>query len=146
MKIRWGTAIVLSFMLFIGFMGYMVFQILQKPELQHSLVTSNYYKKEQTLNALIQAKKNALSWSNTINHSVEETHFRFGPLPKGQQIIVEGYCPSDASRDFYITTQTHSNVPEISIPKEFFGTQNWEIRLQWQRNDSLFFVNYSLRL
>lgn len=143
MKLRWGTAIVLSFILFIGFMGYMAFQILKKPELQHHLVTANYYQKEQTLNALIQGKKNGLLWSQNLSHKVEETFIRLGALPKGQRVYVVGYCPSDASRDFELETQV-SHTSEILIPREYFGAQQWEIRLRWQRNDSLFVIDYAI--
>jgi hypothetical protein len=147
MKLRWGTAIVLSFILFIGFMGYMATQIIINPDLQHSLVTSNYYQKEQTLNALIQAKKNALSWKQKLRHQVEKTHIRLGPLPKNQRIRVIGYCPSDASRDFSLDVITQSeNGFEVMIPKHYFGAQYWELHLRWQQNDSLFFVNYPIRL
>lgn len=147
MKLHWGTAIVLSFILFIGFIGIMVFQILKNPELQHSMVTSNYYQKEQTLNSLIQAKKNALSWNHNLTHSIEESYVRLGPLPKGQQIDVKGYCPSDASRDFTLNAMVPSeNSAEIIIPKKYFGAQYWEVRLRWQRNDSLFVIDYPIPL
>lgn len=142
MKLRWGTAIVLSFILFAGFIGYMVFQILKNPDLQHSMVTSNYYQKEQTLNTLIQAKKNALFWKQNLKHHVDEAYVRLGPLPTNQLMKVIGYCPSDAARDFTIETQSFKSS-EIRIPREYFGAQQWEIRLRWLRNDSLFVIDYA---
>lgn len=145
MKIRWGTAVGLSFGLFIAFMGYMVFQIFKSPELQHEMVTPNYYQKEQSLNTLIQAKKNALQWQQGLKHSVEDTSLLLGPLPILQVFLVEGYCPSNASRDFTLETET-AHQAYIKIPIYHFGNQHWEVSLQWQRNDSLFHINYPIRL
>lgn len=144
MKLRWGTAIVLSFVLFIGFMGYMVFQILKKPELQHSLVTSNYYQKEQTLNALIQAKKNARHWQESMHHFLDEKHIRIGPLPTAYELSVVGYCPSDASKDFTFNTTLNPEVPYVNIPKSELGATRWTLRFQWHKNDSLFVVDYPI--
>ena len=144
MKLRWGTAIVLSFVLFIGFMGYMVFQIFKNPDLQHSLVTSNYYQKEQKLNKLIQAKKNAIHWQKSIQHLLDKQNLRIGPLPTNVELSVIGYCPSDATKDFVLHTTLNPNNPFVSIPKNTFGTTQWELGFQWQKNDSLFVVDYPL--
>ena len=144
MKLRWGTAIVLSFVLFIGFMGYMVFQIFKNPDLQHSLVTSNYYQKEQTLNNLIQAKKNAKHWQGSMGHLLDKQNVRIGPLPTAYELNVIGYCPSDASKDFAFSKALNPKNPYVSIPKNTLGATRWEIRFQWQKNDSLFVVDYPL--
>lgn len=143
MKLRWGTAIVLSFILFISFMGYLVFQILKKPELQHSLVTSNYYQKEQTLNALIQAKKNARDLRESMHHVQTENHIHIGPLPTAYKLNIVGYCPSDASKDFTINT-TLTKTPYVNIPKSTLGTTRWTLRFQWHKKDSLFVIDYPL--
>lgn len=144
MKLRWGTAIVLSFVLFIGFMGYMVFQIFKNPDLQHSLVTPNYYQKEQTLNILIQSKKNAKHWHGSIEHLLDKQNVRIGPLPTDAELSVIGYCPSDVTKDFAFHTTLNPKNPYVSIPKSTLGATQWELRFQWQKNDSLFVIDYPL--
>ena len=144
MKLRWGTAIVLSFILFIGFMGYLVFQIFKSPDLQHSLVTSNYYQKEQTLNALIQAKKNAKHWQESMHHFHDKKQVRIGPLPATYELNVIGYCPSDDLKDFVFYTTLNPKNLYVSIPKSTLGTTRWEVQFQWKKNDSLFVVDYPL--
>lgn len=144
MKLRWGTAIVLSFALFIAFIGSMVIQIFNTPELQHELVTSNYYQKEQSLNQHIQAKKNAQSWQKEFTHKIDKEFVSFGPLPNGYLITLNGYCPSDASKDFSISTILETKLSYVKLPLKVFGSQHWEVQLHWRQKDSIFSINYPI--
>lgn len=145
MKIHWGTGIVISFVLFIAFIGFMVVKIFKSPELQHELVTTNYYQKEQTLNQLIEGKKNAQFWSKGLVHCTNENYVFLSPLPAGKHMEVIGYCPSNAAKDFTETLMVSSSYPfEIKLPRSRFGHQKWELQLRWQHNDSTFVVDYLL--
>jgi hypothetical protein len=147
MKISWRVFILLSFGLFISFIGYMVVQIFKDPAYQHELVTPNYYHKEQSLNELIQAKKNAQLWHNNLTHTFDGTYVLLGPLPKGKRITISGYCRSEVALDFTIETETtYTDVPHVKIPIHYFGNQGWEIHLDWKHKDSLFNITYPFRL
>ena len=80
MKISWRVFLLLSFGLFISFIGYMVIQIFKDPAYQHELVTPNYYQKEQSLNELIQAKKNAHLWNSSLTHTIDNAYVLLGTL------------------------------------------------------------------
>lgn len=48
MKINWGTAIVLAFIAFIGFIVTLVVQMTTNEKYDYDMVTEEYYKKELT--------------------------------------------------------------------------------------------------
>lgn len=147
MKISWRVFLLLSFGLFISFIGYMVIQIFKDPAYQHELVTPNYYQKEQSLNELIQAKKNAHLWNSSLTHTIDNVYVLLGPLPKGKHITISGYCQSKVTLDFTIETEvTDAEMPHVKIPIHYFGNQGWELHLDWEHNDSLFNVSYPFRL
>jgi len=144
MKLSWGTAIVLSFGLFIVFIGSMVFRIFNNDDLQHELVTPNYYQKEQSLNQHIQAKKNARRWQKELAHIVDKEFVSFGPLPIGRELTILGYCPSNASKDFFLKIPS-SNVAFKKVPLKNFEKTHWEVQIYWQQKDSLFYINYPVQ-
>ncbi len=56
MKINWGTGIIISFILFAGFIGYLAIRIQTHPDYEHDLVVKNYYEEELHYNQKRQAQ------------------------------------------------------------------------------------------
>ncbi|MBQ0741490.1 FixH family protein, partial [Aquimarina celericrescens] len=67
MKLNWGTSIVIAFVLFIGFIMFMVVQMLSNKELEYDLVVESYYQKELTFQEDLDSAQNAADLENQVN-------------------------------------------------------------------------------
>ncbi|MBE9491126.1 MAG: FixH family protein, partial [Bacteroidetes bacterium] len=59
MKINWGTGIVIAFVVFIGFILFLIMLMMSDNKLDHELVTEDYYEKGTFYQKEIDAEKNS---------------------------------------------------------------------------------------
>lgn len=140
-KINWGTAIVLSFVIFGIFIGTLVYIIQTDRRYEHSLVIEDYYKQEQNLSTQLVALQNGKPWSRCLKTEKNKESL----LLKGcafetitVPIHLYGYRPNNNSKDFKIITQVYQG--SIPISKKFFSKGNWILTLEWKKGDTLFRV------
>jgi len=130
MKLHWGHGIAISFILFIGFIGYYTIKIQTAPELEHSLVIENYYAEELNTEALLSSLKNGKPWGDIIQIEQLHKNILIFNLPKVQSIQLEGYRPSDKEADFMLVFKNVSD--SIRLDRHYLLQGKWNIILKWQ--------------
>jgi hypothetical protein len=134
MKINWGTGIVISFILFIGFIMYMVITMMSSDKYNHDLVTEEYYKKEINYQEEIDAEKNAqlLSENIEVKTSSKGVEIYFPKDLKFKEIkgIINFYRPSNKKLDFNIPIDLKSH--SLIIPNEKVVEGKWGITIDWK--------------
>ncbi len=148
MKLNWGTSIVIAFVLFIGFIMFMVVQMMSSKELEHDLVVESYYQKELTFQDDLDSAQNAADLENQVNVEV---------ISQGVQIIfpsdfdfsqIQGeiylYRPSDKALDF--TVQLHLENGEYVVPRSLIKDGIWEVNLKFTHKGEEYFIQKKIRI
>lgn len=134
MKINWGTGIVISFILFIGFIMYMVVTMMSGEKYDHDLVTEEYYKKEINYQQEIDAEKNAqlLSENITVRTNSEGIVIKFPKDLEYKDIVgtISFYRPSNKKLDFDLPIELTSNT--LIIPDTKVVEGKWGIIIDWK--------------
>ncbi len=134
MKINWGTAIVLAFIAFIGFILYFVVRMGTDDRANHDLVTEEYYKEELGYQKEIDAENNANA--DGLNIELEKTvdglQLQFPETLEPQKIIgtVSLYRPSNKHLDFDLPVSL-SNT-HLLIPDKRLLDGRWDIKVFWE--------------
>ena len=133
MKINWGTGIVIGFIVFIAFIGFMVVTMLTDKKYEHDLVTKEYYKAELAYQEEIDAEKNAQSLSEKINirNNSDGITITFPKNFEPSNIIgtVSFYRPSNKKLDFDLPIVISGNT--FLIPGNRLLEGRWDIKVDW---------------
>ena len=144
MKINWGTGIVIAFIVFIGFIMFLVISMMTDDAFNYDLVTEEYYKEELAFQEEIDAETNAsLLAENIVINRVDEgllvifpKNFEFDKI-EGTIFV---YRPSNKSLDFNISLNKLSSN-KILIPENRLIEGRWNISVSWKYET----VNYLFR-
>lgn len=136
----------ISFGLFICFMGYFVVKINTDPDLKHHLVTPSYYQEELKENQKNIALNNAKTWADHLDHKNDEKHLILYPLPQNQKFSVIGYRPSDPEKDFLIAVKSEKDSDTIRLDPFLFDQGVWKLSIQWEVMDKAYRVDYKLTI
>lgn len=133
MKINWGTGIVIAFVVFIGFILFLITLMMSDTKLDHELVTEEYYEKGTYYQEEIDAEKNSqlLSENIVINNTKDGLLIAF---PKNLEYSkIEGtisfYRPSNKNLDFDLPIVLSSN--KLLIPDNSLLEGRWGIQINW---------------
>jgi nitrogen fixation protein FixH len=148
MKLNWGTSIVIAFVLFIGFIMFMVVQMLSNKELEYDLVVESYYQKELTFQEDLDSAQNAADLENQVNIAM---------ISEGLQIIfpsdfdyseIEGevflYRPSDKAMDFTVQLQLENS--EYVLPRSLMEAGKWEVNLKFNHKGEDYFIQHKIQI
>ncbi|MHA7059846.1 FixH family protein [Aquimarina sp. M1] len=146
MKINWGTAIVLVFIGFIGFILFFVVRMNTDKKFEHDLVTEDYYKQELAFQQEINAEKNG----NSLKNNVEIKKIGEGLLvvfPRDQNYTklsgtISLYRPSNKKLDFEIPIMLQSS--KIIVPKDQLIAGRWNITVNWEYENISYLFKESL--
>jgi hypothetical protein len=145
MKINWGTAIVIAFVLFMTFILYFVYKIQTNSAYDHELVETDYYHQEQMINSNMEKTANATALSQpiAINKTEEGIMIKFpeeinGASIKGKVFL---YRPSDQTLDFELPISI--NDSNLLIPSQRLTGGLWNITLDFEVDGKNYF--YRLR-
>lgn len=138
MKINWGTAIVITFALFMTFILYFVFKVQSDSKYDNELVTEDYYKKEQQVQSNIEKQQSAnkLEHKVALKKSIDGITIEF-PSDFDYKNIkgkVSLYRPSSQKLDFEIPISLSSS--NLLIPNSNLVGGLWDISIDWTYNDS----------
>lgn len=133
MKLNWGTAIVIAFVCFIGFIMYFVISMATNDKYDHDLVVEDYYQKELKFQTDIDKEKNAkslktnISWKKTNDGILVE-------FPKDLDIKkIKGsvflYRPSNKRLDFEMPISLSNH--NLLIPDNKLLDGRWNINIDW---------------
>ena len=148
MKINWGTAIVIAFAGFIGFIMYFVVNMAANDKYDHDLVVEDYYQQELKFQTDIDKEEN----SKTLKTNISWEKTQDGILitfPEDLKIKdIKGhvflYRPSNKQLDFEtpISLSNHN----LLIPDNRLLDGRWNIKVDWTySNKSYLFkeeINY----
>ena len=133
MKINWGTGIVIGFVLFIGFIMFMVVTMLTDKDFNHDLVTKDYYKQELVYQEEIDAEKNGMLLSENVSIKNDKDGITV-TFPKNLDYKhikgnVSFYRPSNKKLDFDFPIVLSSN--KLLIPDNRLLEGRWGIKVDW---------------
>ena len=142
MKFNWGTGIVITFILFIGFILFFVISMSTNKKYKYDLVTEKYYQKELLFQGEIDAEKNAKTLEeNILIEKTEkglEIYFpkNFEPEKITGKIFL--YRPSNKQLDFEIPISI--SKPYLLVPEKRLLDGRWNIIVSWtyEKKDYLF--------
>ncbi len=132
-KINWGTAIVIAFALFMGFILFFVFRVQSDHKYDNELVTEEYYKKEALVQNDIDSEQNANALSEKLAIVTTEEGVQIN-FPKDLDFTsikgtVSLYRPSNQKLDFAIPIALSTS--DLLIPKKNLVGGLWDITVQW---------------
>ena len=133
MKLNWGTAIVLAFVGFIGFILFFVVRMSTDDRANHDLVTEDYYRAELGYQQELDDQNNTTK--NNVELSIKQTYkgilISFPPQLNHAKIsgTVSLYRPSNKKLDATLEIKLMSN--ELLIPKDRLLEGRWNINVAW---------------
>lgn len=136
MKVNWGTAIVIAFVGFIGFIMYFVVSMSTNDKYDHDLVVEDYYQKELKFQSDIDKEKNAKALKTNINWKKTENGILV-EFPKELDVKkIKGtvflYRPSNKKLDFEIPISLSNH--NLLIPDNKLLDGRWNISIDWAYN------------
>ncbi len=133
MKINWGTGIVIAFGLFMLFILSFVYKVQSNQKYDNELVTEEYYKKEQNVDAEYskQTNANALIQKVAITSNENGISIQFPSDFDSSKIKgkVSLYRPSSQKLDFEVPISLSDS--NLLIPKSDLVSGLWDISVDW---------------
>ena len=131
MKFNWGWGIFIVLVLFIAFIGNLVYK---SSQVRIDLVSENYYDKEIKYQEQIEREKNSMSLQHDI-HIIKNPDFVEIVYPLdfvGSQITgnIQFFKPDDASQDYMLDIRS-SDLNSQIINTRAFKSGWWEIKINW---------------
>ncbi|GAB4166962.1 MAG: FixH family protein [Winogradskyella sp.] len=148
MKVNWGTAIVIAFIGFIGFIMYFVISMATNDKYDHDLVVEDYYQKELKFQSDIDKEKNAKALKTNISWKKTQDGILLA-FPENLDIEkIKGtvflYRPSNKKLDFEIPISLSDH--NLLIPDNKLLDGRWNINIDWTySNESYLYkeaINY----
>ena len=125
---NWGKAIILTFVLFAGFIGTMVFLMTRQ---QIDLVTENYYQDEiafqQQIDRVNNARRNPSATMTYQPDTQQVVLVLPTTLQKGE---ITFYRPSDRRQDFRVKIPAEHSTRQV-IPTHTLAKGNWRVQFTW---------------
>ncbi|WP_111683887.1 FixH family protein [Winogradskyella tangerina] len=148
MRINWGTAIVIAFIGFIGFIMYFVVNMAANDKYDHDLVVEDYYQQELKFQTDIDKEEKSKSLKTNITWKKTEGGLLI-TFPEDLDIkAINGsvflYRPSNKHLDFEtpISLSNHN----LLIPDKRLLDGRWNIRIDWTYNNNTYLfkeaINY----
>ena len=137
MKFNWGTGIVITFILFIGFILFFVISMSTNKKYKYDLVTEKYYQKELSFQGEIDAEKNGKKLEEDIKiertNKGLEIHFpkNFEPEKITGKIFL--YRPSNKQLDFEIPISLSDSY--LLVPEKNLLDGRWNMAVNWSYNN-----------
>ena len=146
MKINWGTAIVLAFIVFIAFILYFVLSMNFNDKYNHQLVTEDYYKQELEYQDDIDKVNNSktlekdISYTKTKQGLIFKFPENFDPKKITGKVFL--YRPSNEHLDF----ETPISISEsyLLVPDKRLLDGRWNISIDWQYNGKSYLYKKSI--
>lgn len=140
MKINWGTAIVIAFAGFIGFIMYFIVSMSTNSKYEHDLVVEDYYQQELKFQNEINKEKNTKKLSKNITWKKTE-HGIIVTFPSElNEKNINGkvflYRPSNKALDFEIPISLSNH--SLLIPDNNLLGGRWNITIDWSYNNEAY--------
>lgn len=140
---NWGNKLVVVFVAFALFMGYMVYRALST---KYDLVSKDYYKDELRYQERIDGVKNAFALDSvTISQDASTIQIKLPKEHKGYAVKGEVlfYCITDDSKDFKLPLQVDSSATQVVMKKQLQKAP-YQVKLNWQVGKDAFYNEQKL--
>jgi hypothetical protein len=140
---NWGNKLVVVFVAFALFMGYMVYRALST---KYDLVSKDYYKDELRYQERIDGVKNAVALDSvTISQDASTIQIKLPKEHKGFAVKGEVlfYCITDDSKDFKLPLQVDSSATQVVMKKQLQKAP-YQVKLNWQVGKDAFYNEQKL--
>ncbi|GAA4827419.1 FixH family protein [Algivirga pacifica] len=144
MKLNWGTGIVIAFIAFASFIGYMVVQFFQGPV---NMVSKNYYQEEA---AYLENKAKTSNLSKLdklpelrIDTEQKAVVFELPVTAKVKEGIIKFYRPSDQDMDFQSSLQPNANGQQL-FPVNEIASGRWVVKVEWKDEQYPYYFEQSI--
>lgn len=128
MKMNWGKAIILVFVLFVGFIGTMVVQMTRQ---RVDLVSDTYYQNEIDFQQHIDRVTNArLNPSVTMTYQSDQQQVVFVLPTNLQKGEITFYRPGDRRQDFRVIIPAQHPIRQV-VPTKSLAKGNWRVQFTW---------------
>jgi len=131
MKLNWGNALLLFFILYIGLLVRIVIKSFQ---VDHSLVVNNYYEHDIRYQDKLDKISNRSLLTQDLRIKLNPTSntlsLDFGSLPATQEAIVELYRASDQAADF--TRVVRDFKAQTLIQLGDLQPGRWKVKVEWK--------------
>ena len=144
MKISWGHALVIFFVLYISMLvGF----VIKSTTVDHSLVVENYYDHDIAYQAKLDkiTNRNLLDTDLRIQYMAAENNLAldFGPRSSVKKVEVQMYRASNKDLDFTKALAiSDEKVYDLSLPEMLPGL--WKVRVNWDDKDRSYFKEQDL--
>lgn len=125
---NWGRSIVVAFVLFASYIGYLVYVCISQPDI--FLVEKEYYSSELKFGAKLESLKRGKQIAQLSYRAGEEKLvLAFNKIPTSQNVEVVFYRPSNPALDNKVTFE--ANVQESAISTENLQKGPWKVSTTW---------------
>jgi len=148
MKLNWGTAIVIAFAGFIGFIMYFVVNMATNDKYDHDLVVEDYYQQELKFQSNIDKEENSknlktdITWKKTKGGILVEFPIELDIKQIEGSVFL--YRPSNKKLDFEIPISLSNH--NLLIPDNKLLDGRWNISIDWTyKNEAYLYkkeINY----
>lgn len=147
MKLNWGTGLMLAMACFIVFILFLVITMTTNKELDHDLVTEEYYQQEIDFQNQLEKQINTRELSTPVSvHRTTEGFLIYFPDEFRDQKIdgkVSLYRPSNKNMDFEIPFSSSSQP--LLIPQDRLVTGRWNMIIDWTNGHQDFMFKKQLK-
>ncbi|MDN3707867.1 FixH family protein [Myroides ceti] len=148
MKFNWGTAIVICFILFMGFILQYVFKVQFNSRYDNELVTEDYYQQEIEVDGEFERETNGnILGSTFVISSNEEGIIVSFPQDFDYHKIkgnISLYRPSNQKLDQTLPLKLSST--HLLIPKNQLEDGRWDITIDWEYEGKGYLKKQSVNL
>ena len=134
MKFNWGTGIVISILSFIAFIMFFVYRMATDNQVNHELVTEDYYAQELTFNEEYEAEQRAAALDDPLTLRADTSGIT-AVFPRAHINDLKGtlrlYRPSNEALDFELPIVLDAQG-EMNIPANIAIDGRWDMIITWQ--------------
>ncbi|HNS12209.1 MAG TPA: FixH family protein [Bacteroidia bacterium] len=146
MKMNWGWGILLVLILFVFFIGNLVYK---SSKVNVDLVSENYYEKEVMYQQQINKEKNSLGLEKdvqlSINRNFIEIHFPETFSPEEISGNIQLFKPDDSDLDLSLEVRADSNGKQI-INTSALKTGRWEVKINWSYRNTDYYKSEKIMI
>jgi len=141
-RFHWGHATVLTFVVFAGFIGTLVYRMSTQ---RIDLVRSGYYESGVAYQQQVQRRQNAQHFNpaNAMNYSPADHRLTIAlptAVSRGEVLL---YRPSDQRQDFKVKLPAVANSL-IKIPTDHLAPGRWRVEATWSDGQRDYFLEEEL--
>ncbi len=140
MKLHWGNAIFIFFVIFLSLAIFFIFFSLRQ---SRDLITENYYEKGAEYTKQININERSFIFNDSITISINDNTVTFGFCDSitnnSDFMLIDFYRPSDKNLDYKIKFDAKTKI--FAVNKSNLAKGRYIVRVLWKMNT----LNYEVK-